>query len=298
MVYRTSFRIIVFFIIALTRFRFPRKESLVTIVRRRYGVDTVKLMRKFEKTDKKLRKAELDHNFLKKCEELLTIPKCLNFKVTNEHLKNSPSYESCQRVLLREEINFKESSISELKDQLQSLKDELQLKMNVIDYTHIVSCSSQINDKCINTHRDIQDKKLCTLLEKGRVFQNDPDKVIHNLSNYELSSIEKAVLVKGLNYSINPGKLNYGDYCINFELLFRDIKNNANLSAYNLDQVKSKLKEAALSSYNEHNKSPNKYSNLSKEEFHALSILSKNETLIIQKSDRGNAIVILIGLTI
>ena len=60
----------------------------------------------------------------------------------------------------------------------------------------------------------------------------------------------------------------------------------------------SKLKEAALSSYNEHNKSPNKYSNLSKEEFHALSILSKNETLIIQKSDRGNAIVILIGLTI
>ena len=125
-------------------------------------------------------------------------------------------------------------------------------------------------------------------MEKSRVFQNDPDKVIHNLSNYELPSVEKTV--KGLNYSINPGKLNYGDYCINFELLFRDIKDSANLSPYNLDIGKNKLKEVALPSYNIHNKSPSKYS---KDEFEVLSNFSKNENLTIQKSDKGHVIVIL-----
>ena len=165
--------------------------------------------------------------------------------------------------------------------------------MSLIDYTHVTSCLCQSNDKYILSHKEVQDKKLCKLLEKSRLCHNDPSKVIHNLSNYELSSDEKAVLIKGLNFSINPGKLNYGDYCASYESLFVDIKNNANLSQYNLEAVKAKLKEVALSSFNEHNRSPNKFSNLSKEEFDCLKSLSDNKDLIIQKSDKGNAVVIL-----
>ena len=253
----------------------------------------VKLTRKFEKTDKKLRKAELDHSFLKKCEELLVYPKFLNFKVSNEELRKSPSYDACRRILLAEEIKVKDRSIGELKGELQLAKDELQQNLNLIDYTHIVSCISQSNDKYIKGHQTVQDEKLCKLINNSRTFHNDPSKVIHNFSSYELSSDEKAILVKGLNYSVNPGKLNYADYCAGFERLFVDIKNNASLSEYNLDVVKTQLKEAALSSFNEHNKSPNRYSNLSKEEFECLKTLSNNKNIIIQKSDKGNAVVIL-----
>ena len=88
--------------------------------------------------------------------------------------------------------------------------------------------------------------------------------------------MKKNILVNGLNFSINPGKLNYGDYCANFEMLFRNIKNKGNLVPYSLDVIKNKLKDVAISSYKEHNRSPNKFSNLSKEEIECLKKLSGN----------------------
>ena len=52
-----------------------------------------------------------------------------------------------------------------------------------------------------------------------------------------------------------------------------------------LDFVKAKTKEAALSSCRSYNK--NVPPNMSKEEFTALQNLSKSKDLIIQKSDKG-----------
>ena len=210
-------------------------------------------------------------------------PYFLNFKVSNNHLLTyiTHSYDSCRRLLLYEEIKLKDATISDLRNELKIIKDELQLSMSFLDYTHVVSCLSQVVDKYIVSRRIVQDKKLCNLLKRSRVSQNDPDKVIHNLSDYELSSTEKSILVKGLNYSIGPGKLNYADYCAQFEQLFVDIKNNAELSHYNLDIVKDKLKEVALSSFKGHNNSPNRYSNLNKEELDCLKVLLNNENIII-----------------
>ena len=62
------------------------------------------------------------------------------------------------------------------------------------------------------------------------------------------------------------------------------------MSNENLDFVTAKTKEAALSSYRSYNN--NVPQNLSKEEFTALQNLSKNKDLIIQKSDKGNSVVI------
>ena len=105
--------------------------------------------------------------------------------------------------------------------------------------------------------------------------------------------MEKSVLVKGLNYSVNPSKLNYGDCVINFELLFSGIVRNGNLEPHNLDIVKGKLKDIALSSFEEHNLKPDRFSNLNKEEWDCLRLLSDNKDIVVQKSDKGNAIVIL-----
>ena len=60
-----------------------------------------------------------------------------------------------------------------------------------------------------------------------------------------------------------------------------------------LDFVKTKLKDIALSSYKEHNASPDKFSNLTKEESDCLKHLASKRNLVIHKSDKGNAVVIL-----
>ena len=63
------------------------------------------------------------------------------------------------------------------------------------------------------------------------------------------------------------------------------------MSNEDLDFVKTKTKETALSSFRQYNKNPQQ--NLSKEELTALTNLSIKNDILIQKSDKGNSVVIL-----
>ena len=77
---------------------------------------------------------------------------------------------------------------------------------------------------------------------------------------------------------------------IHFELFYRDIRNLEILSNEDLDFVETKTKETALLSFRQYNKNPQQ--NLSKEELTALTNLSKNKDIVIQKSDKGNSVAI------
>ena len=70
-------------------------------------------------------------------------------------------------------------------------------------------------------------------------------------------------------------------------MIFRDICNLDILSIEDLDFVKAKTKEGALSSYRSYNNIVPQ--NLSKEEFISLQNFSKNKDLIIRKSGKGNS---------
>ena len=55
--------------IFLTRLRFPSKLFITEVLRKIYGDRILKIVRKFEKTDIKPKKAHLDLQFLKICED-------------------------------------------------------------------------------------------------------------------------------------------------------------------------------------------------------------------------------------
>ena len=79
---------------------------------------------------------------------------------------------------------------------------------------------------------------------------------------------EKFLLTKGLNFSIPCKNFDYAGYLVQFELLFRGIRNLDILPNKDLDFVKAKTKKAAQSSYRSYNNNvPQK---LSKEESIAL----------------------------
>ena len=85
--------------------------------------------------------------------------------------------------------------------------------------------------------------------------------------------------------------VDYADYLVNFELFYRNICNlGIFLSKEDRDFVKTRTKEAALSSYRNYNN--NVPQHLSKEEFLALQNLRKNKNIVIQKSDKGNSVVV------
>ena len=87
-------------------------------------------------------------------------------------------------------------------------------------------------------------------------------------------------------------KLKYADYLLNFELFFRDICKLDILSNKNLEFLKTKIKDVALSTLRYFNL--NVPQHLSDNEFQALEDFSglKKEA-IVQKSDKDNSVVLL-----
>ena len=71
-------------------------------------------------------------------------------------------------------------------------------------------------------------------------------------------------------------------------MFYRNIDNLKFLSGDNLDYIKTKIKDLALTSFCTYNAN---ISHLSNEEFEALKNLSANRNLIIQKADKGNSVV-------
>ena len=156
-----------------------------------------------EKLDYRLRKAELDLEFLCKCNDNNVIPKFLNFRVANNHLKFSTTYKQCQSNLLREEIRQKKSTARILQKEFTSLKSSLQNELNLIDFAHVSTLFFGINDKILKSKSLVQQKKFYKLIHENKM-ENDPEKVIFNFSKYELSDADKKLLAKGLNFCLSP----------------------------------------------------------------------------------------------
>ena len=89
---------------------------------------------------------------------------------------------------------------------------------------------------------------------------------------------------------LNLNKLEYSDYLLPFELLYRDIK-DLDLPNEKTNFLKTKIKGCALSSFKLYNEKGAVY-RLNKDEINALKTLSKNKDLIIQKSDKCNSLFI------
>ena len=215
-------RVAVIVFLFLARVRFPRSKSIAEVIRARYNENTVKRIRKLEKLDYRLRKAELDLEFLCKCNDNNVIPKFLNFRVANNHLKFSTTYKQCQSNLLREEIRQKKSTVRILQKEFTSLKATLQSELNLIDFAHVSTLFFGINDKILKSKSLVEHKKFYKLVHENKM-ENDPEKAIFNFSKYELSDAEKKLLAKGLNFCLASKQLNYADYLVHFDLFYRNI---------------------------------------------------------------------------
>ena len=134
------------------------------------------------------------------------------------------------------------------------------------------------NDQSLEKHDKIQQKKFSELLQEYP-SRNYPEKVIFNFSKANLNKSQKTLLSKGLNFSLPPKQLEYVDYLLDFELFFRDICKLDILSNENLEFLKTKIKDVALSSLRYFNL--NVPQHLSDSEFQALKNLSslKNKSL-------------------
>ena len=101
-----------------------------------------------------------------------------------------------------------------MRNKFNHVKRELQIILNFIDFAHICSLFLVSNDRSLEKHDKIQQKKFSELLKEYSP-RNDPEKVIFNFSKATLNESKKALLSRGLNFSLPPKQLKYADYLLN-----------------------------------------------------------------------------------
>ena len=285
------FRSIALVLLFIIRLRFPRELSLATIVRKRYGDDTLKDVRRFEKLDRRCRKLEIDIDYIETCVRHDVMPKFVRFRTANSNLRKSSTYVDCQKRLLQTELSNKNNALNESKKELDIVYTKLRRQLSYLDFGHIHSVITNGNELKIELVKATQSKKLEKLILDYN--KDNPGTNIFNFSSHVLTDAQTALLSKGLNYAIPPKNLRYEDYLIPFEMLFRNIDETGKLPKDNKLFFKNSLKETCFSSFNNYNKSKQNNMNITKEEFNALKELKNVENLIIQKSDKGNSVVLI-----
>ena len=178
--------------------------------------------------------------------------------------------------LLIEGISVKKSKVKTFEKDFIVLKRKLRETLGIIDYTHICCLFLNKNDKKLKHQQDIHSKKLFDLGFENSQTSHDPDKVIFNYSSHVLTESEKSLLCKGLNFVIPLKTLEYDDYLLPFELLYRDI-HDLDFTNENKEVLKTRIKDYTFSSFNSYNENSGPL-NLTPEEFAASKSLSKIKT--------------------
>ena len=178
-------------------------------------------IRKFEKLDFRRRKTELDITFLELCLEKDIMPNFVRFRTANQKLGNSETYNTCQRLLLSQELNNKILKLEEHTQGFNELKRYLCNTLSSIDFLFVTSLFLERNAEKIGEIESSQNIKLSKLLLDNP--KHDVVDLIFNFSSHTLTKSQESLLMKGLNYALPPKSLKYEDYFLDFELLFRSI---------------------------------------------------------------------------
>lgn len=169
-----------------------------------------------------------------------------------------------------------------------------------------------INDLCSNLRnniRDVHNSKFRVLGIQRTIEVNstnitsrktmtmsiaDP---ITNLSDYQLSDIERSLLLKGLKYGIYEKKVDEAEIFTRFEQLAQSLKLEVPVEQKDKRFTSLNPKQKFFSdltgmAFEFVNLSKRAIDNLSVDERQALNNLSKNKSIVITKADKGNAVVI------
>ena len=268
--------------------------SFIQVVHNRYDKSVVKLVRRFGKLDFKHRKTALDLQFLKTCQDFKVTPKFLQFRVANGSLRQSQTYQTCKNWLLLEKIRVKKKNLKTLVRELATVKEELLHTLSFLDFNHVFNLIVSSNEKSILKCRHVQQKKLRNLTPgykpETSLDSHDPERVIVNFSSHILSDSKKSLLCKGLRFALPPKEIDYADFLVQFELLYRDTL-EFNLPSENFDFLKNKLKDICFSTLNPYN-FDKVNTNLTASDGKSLKELIQRKDLVIQKADKGNTVVI------
>ena len=194
----------------------------------KYCEDSFKKFRKLLNESIKLRKNDLDLQFLEKCKIYNIIPKFLWFVLSKKCLQTSKFYKSRQNKLLMNEIRCKRKSIDALKIHKMEAEDTLLGELTSFDRFFVEKHTSSVVSKFDVETTKIHSRKMANLSLNNNLEPSNLNGTVFNFSSITLSSKLKFIPAIGLDFCLPVYKINYVRNFFGFEKLAsqRQVWNN------------------------------------------------------------------------
>ena len=147
------------------------------------------MYRKLKKLHYKVNNAKLDLEFLGKCKAYTIIPKFLYFKLHNQNIRNSKTYQSCQFKLLNFEINNKNCLLKQHVIEFDQAYFNFRNTVSYLDFSSLYSRLKRSNVSKLKHDETAHEKKLEALGIPINITVTS-DKTVINLSNRTLTTSE------------------------------------------------------------------------------------------------------------
>ena len=256
-------------------------NNVIGYIRRKYDASVLYNYRRLESSTRRLRKAQLDYDFLLYCKMGNIIPNFVKFKLYRSSLYNTDFYKDATMSLLELEIDFKCKAIKRLQVTVNSLSQTLFQSLSILDGWYIRSLLDKNIEKFVSVTTEVHEKKLFKLGIQQPKFMSPKD-VIFNFSDHKLSNREEFLLSLGLDFCLPNYKPKFANYFLPFELLFNNLRHLP--SHVNLEAAQQAIQNIAHRSFAALKKTPwfpfFKYN-----DYNILKQLSKVKNFVISRPD-------------
>ena len=277
----------------LLNIRFNTAQPISRIITGRYGPRSLQSFRSLENINRKLTKAELDHQYLKCWKAYNIFPNFLKFKLYRHSLTTTDWYKELQRKLLDNEIRTKERLIQHHRDNLATLDSEFKDHVIHVDYQVLSHFISEKMDKFRLNTQLIHERKLNSLGARLHLTSCHPEQVLFNLSSRLLSQREQFLLSFGLDFNLPLFKLSFFKYFLSVEKLLATLKDCSLRTDFNFDRIIQSIKSVCFTTFYKF-KSNNVFSPIfTKADFILLKSLGRDRNIVVCPPDKGRGVVIL-----
>ena len=247
------------------------------------GVLSISHLRKLEKVSKKVRKAELDIQFLKNCLTFSVAPKFLCFPLpgTEGH-----DVKAIRQRLLRSAIKRRQREYRKLVFERDKIHKEIKGILTSIEL-YVVEKAIRRNVKDEERKTAVIHEKKLKSLTKNEALPFSARDTIHNISSYRLTPDEEEVLKHGLTHSIVPPRIRKSDIFTCFEMIHRSMLGKL-IDSRNASKLRSDLSHLAHLYVSSHRISASDVKT-----HRILKGLRNNEQIVILRADKGNFVVII-----
>ena len=270
---------------AILLFLSPRK--LFVYLKRRYSASQIAILNNTLSLRGKLNNVVLNVKFLRQCLSCGVAPSGIQARVRRAKVYHSLRIE---KVFLRDEIARCEQSAAGLRRAFVARFREAKTFLSYTDFIRFARLVAECDEKQ-RTRLLERNQRNVLLLKKQRYgsFSLSHDTII-NLSDKELTDIEKDVLSRGVDFGI-PWRPRKEEVLAEFEMFYRKLVQFSPQSMDAAVQCRSSLETIAHEYANKD--SDTRAFSLDREHLKALKELRRNEDIVISRPDKGRATVVL-----